>query len=161
MAPGKLLGNMDTTPDTPAAVEQLARLAKTVVQELDRTVAAQLDGMTVAQWHVLSALEGGQGKAMSALAVATLLPGPSLTRLIDGMVEENLVLRKVDVTDRRRVLVFQTRRGAAAYQRARTRLAKSEDLTALVTRHAGMAQRLGEMLAHLRGEELASTSAPA
>jgi DNA-binding MarR family transcriptional regulator len=152
---------MDTTPDTSAAVEELARLAKTVVQELDRAVAAQLDGMTVAQWHVLSALEGGQGKAMSALGVATLLPGPSLTRLIDGMVEDNLVLRKVDVTDRRRVLVFQTRRGAAAFQRARTRLAKSEELTALVARNAGVTRRLGEMLAQLRGEDLAAASAPA
>ncbi|GAS99541.1 putative MarR family transcriptional regulator [Mycolicibacterium canariasense] len=152
---------MDTTPDTPAAVEELARLAKTVVQELDRAVAAQLDGMTVAQWHVLSALEGGQGKAMSALGVATLLPGPSLTRLIDGMVEDNLVLRKVDVTDRRRVLVFQTRRGAAAHQRARARLAKSEDLTALVTRNAGVAELLGDILAQMRGQDLAPTSAPA
>lgn len=124
-------------------------------------VFAQLDGLTVAQWHVLSALEGGQGKAMSALGVATLLPGPSLTRLIDGMVEDNLVLRKVDVSDRRRVLVFQTRRGATTFQRARARLAKSEDLTALVSRNSGVAELLGGLLAQLRGEDHAPTSAPA
>ncbi|MHA3018945.1 MarR family winged helix-turn-helix transcriptional regulator [Mycobacterium sp. BMJ-28] len=146
---------MDTIPGIPAAVEELSRLAKTVVQELDRAVATQLDGMTVAQWHVLSALAGGQGKAMSELGTVTLLPGPSLTRLIDGMVDDNLVLRKVDVADRRRVLVYQTRRGSAAYQRARNRLAKSEQLAALVAHNAGASERLGEVLATLRGQDLA------
>lgn len=152
---------MDTTADPPAAIEELSRLAQTVAHELDRAIAARLDGLTVARWHVLSALAGGQGKAMSALGAATLLPGPSLTRLIDGMVEDNLVLRKIDVTDRRRVLVFQTRRGVAAFQRARAGLAKAEDLTAAVASHADMADRLGGLLARLRGQDLASTSAPA
>ncbi|KDE99537.1 MarR family transcriptional regulator [Mycolicibacterium aromaticivorans JS19b1 = JCM 16368] len=142
--------------DAPGAIEELSRLAKTVVHELDRAVAAELDGMTVAQWHVLSALAGGQGKAMSALGAATLLPGPSLTRLIDGMVDDNLVLRKVDVADRRRVLVYQTRRGTAAYQRVRARLAKSDELVHLVARHADLSARLGEALAAIRGQDLAS-----
>ncbi len=143
---------MDAIGDVAAAVEELSRLAKTVAQELDRAVASHLDGLTVAQWHVLSALSGGRGKAMSELGAATLLPGPSLTRLIDGMVDDNLVLRKVDVTDRRRVLVYQTRRGAAAFQRVRARLSKSDDLAALTARNADLPERLAAVLAQLRGQ---------
>lgn len=53
---------------------------------------------------------------MSQIAEATLLAGASLTRLIDAMISDNLVHRKVDDTDRRRVLVFPTRRGLITYQ---------------------------------------------
>ncbi len=56
---------------------------------------------------------------------------------------------------RRRVLVYQTRRGAAAHQRARNRLAKSEELGDLMARHADVSVKLGEVLAALRGQDFA------
>ncbi|WP_234791596.1 MarR family winged helix-turn-helix transcriptional regulator [Mycolicibacterium mucogenicum] len=132
-------------------IEELARLVKSVAFELDRVVTDHLGGLTVRQWHVLAALEGGAGKPMTALAEVTLLPGPSLTRLVDGMVDDNLVLRKADVVDRRRVLVYQTRRGSALYRQIRDRLNKSEQLAALCTSASLQPETLTELLGVLQG----------
>lgn len=60
---------------------------------------------------------------MSQLVDATLLNSATLTRLIDAMIADNLVHRKVDDSDRRRILVFPTRRGLL------TRKVMSEALT--------------------------------
>jgi DNA-binding MarR family transcriptional regulator len=59
---------------------------------------------------------------MAELAEAGLLSPPTLTRLIDSMVADNLVYRKVDERDRRRVLVFATHRGRALHKRIVARL---------------------------------------
>ena len=50
---------------------------------------------------------------MSELAEFTQLPPASLTRLVDGLVADNLVHRKPDPRDRRGVLVHITERGLA------------------------------------------------
>ncbi|MFE3101231.1 MarR family winged helix-turn-helix transcriptional regulator [Nocardia tengchongensis] len=94
-----------------AALDDLARLVRRASQELDRAIATCLGESSVGRWHVLEAVAGGAGLSMSQLADATLLNAATLTRLIDAMIADNLVLRKVDDTDRRRVLVFPTRRG--------------------------------------------------
>ncbi|MFF0610274.1 MarR family winged helix-turn-helix transcriptional regulator [Nocardia tengchongensis] len=95
----------------PAALDDLARLLRRASQELDRAIATCLGESSVGRWHVLEAVAGGTGLSMSQLVDATLLNAATLTRLIDAMIADNLVLRKVDDTDRRRVLVFPTRRG--------------------------------------------------
>jgi DNA-binding MarR family transcriptional regulator len=142
---------MDMKPGARAdTIEELARLVKSVAFELDRVVTDHLAGLTVRQWHVLAALEGGAGKPMTALAEVTLLPGPSLTRLVDGMVDDNLVLRKADVVDRRRVLVYQTRRGGSLYRQIRERLGKSEQLAALCTSTSLQPEALAELLSTLQ-----------
>ncbi|MHA7663515.1 MarR family winged helix-turn-helix transcriptional regulator [Mycolicibacterium sp. HS_4_1] len=142
---------MDMKPGARAdTIEELARLVKLVAFELDHVVADHLAGLTVRQWHVLAALEGGVGKPMTALAEVTLLPGPSLTRLVDGMVDDNLVLRKADVVDRRRVLVYQTRRGGALYRQIRERLGKSEQLAALCMSTSLQPEALTELLSTLQ-----------
>lgn len=142
---------MDMKPGARAdTIEELARLVKSVAFELDRVVTDHLAGLTVRQWHVLATLEGGVGKPMTALAEVTLLPGPSLTRLIDGMVDDNLVLRKPDVVDRRRVLVYQTRRGGALYRQIRERLDKSGQLATLCTSTSLQPEALTELLSTLQ-----------
>ncbi|MET7768036.1 MarR family winged helix-turn-helix transcriptional regulator [Nocardia sp. NPDC005366] len=100
----------------PAALEELARLIRQASQELDRAIATSLGESSVGRWHVLTAVAAGDGRSMSQLAEATLCTGASLTRLIDAMIADNLVLRRVDDTDRRRVLVFPTRRGQLAFE---------------------------------------------
>lgn len=132
-----------------ARIEELSRLLNTAAQDLDRAVAAGLDGLTVPQWHVLTAVDGGVGCAMAGLAAATCLPGPSLTRLIDGMVDDNLVHRRVDDTDRRRVLVFATRRGAAALSRARARIIKADNVLDITSGDTEAIRRLRELLGEL------------
>lgn len=133
-----------------ATLEELSRLVKSAAYELDRAVVEHLDGMSIPQWHVLAALENGVGRPMAALGSVTLLPGPSLTRLIDGMVDDNLVLRKADLTDRRRVLVYQSSRGASVYERIRHRLNESDHLVSVLSQNVAVAEQLSELLTQLR-----------
>jgi DNA-binding MarR family transcriptional regulator len=56
---------------------------------------------------------------MSEIKDFVLLPGPTLTKLIDRMVADNLVYRRGDLEDRRRVLVFPAPRGVAKYEAIR------------------------------------------
>jgi len=48
---------------------------------------------------------------MSEIAEFAILPKPPVTKLVDGLVGQNLVHRCGDVADRRRVLLFLTARG--------------------------------------------------
>ncbi|MFF8835640.1 MarR family winged helix-turn-helix transcriptional regulator [Streptomyces sp. NPDC015130] len=62
-------------------------------------------------WRVLDLLTDGQGHTMTALAEHAFLPAPTLTKLVDQLVDRNLVYRRADPADRRRVLVALTPRG--------------------------------------------------
>jgi DNA-binding MarR family transcriptional regulator len=90
-----------------------------MLSDAERRIARRLapvlaqHGCTVERWRALALLARGDRHRMSELAEFTQLPPASLTRLIDGMVADNLVHRKVDPRDRRGVLVHLTRRGAA------------------------------------------------
>lgn len=106
-----------------AALDDLARLVRRASQELDRAIATCLGESSVGRWHVLNAVAESEGLSMSQLVDVTLLNSATLTRLIDAMIADNLVLRKVDAADRRRVLVYPTRRGLL------TRKVMSEALT--------------------------------
>ncbi|MDX2939578.1 MarR family winged helix-turn-helix transcriptional regulator [Streptomyces ipomoeae] len=78
------------------------RRVQSVLDEFDCSVEA---------WRILDLLSDGQGHNMTALADHAFLPAPSLTKLIDQLVDQNLVFRRVDPTDRRRVLAHLTPRG--------------------------------------------------
>jgi MarR family transcriptional regulator, organic hydroperoxide resistance regulator len=71
------------------------------------------------EWRVLSLLADGRGHSMSEIAEFALTPAPTMTKVIDRMVANNLVYRRVDPADRRRVLVFLSARGRAAHRRLR------------------------------------------
>lgn len=88
--------------------ERLAvRRVQSVLDEFDCSVEA---------WRVLGLLSDGQGHNMTALADHAFLPAPSLTKLVDQLVEQNLVYRRVDPADRRRVLAHLTPRGMRRWQ---------------------------------------------
>ena len=86
-----------------------------VVVRLAETLKAE--GTTIEEWRVLSLLADGNGHAMTEIAEYALLPAPSLTKLVDRMVSQNLVIRRADDVDRRRVLVLISDRGLQALQR--------------------------------------------
>jgi DNA-binding MarR family transcriptional regulator len=94
-----------------------------LLRQADRRVTARLSALLVAHgssvehWHVLSCLADGTGRAMSEIGATVVLPPPTMSKLIDGMVASNLVYRRVDVRDRRRVLVFLTARGHRLHRR--------------------------------------------
>jgi DNA-binding MarR family transcriptional regulator len=89
---------------------------------------------------------------MSELAEVAQLPPASLTRLIDGMVADNLVYRKADSGDRRGVLVHVAPRGSALYRRLSARIAaengaifgdvRGDEVANLVESLAGFVARL-------------------
>lgn len=83
------------------------RRVQSVLDEFDCSVEA---------WRVLDLLSDGQGHNMTALADHAFLPAPSLTKLIDHLVDQNLVYRRVDPVDRRRVLAHLTPRGMQRWQ---------------------------------------------
>ncbi|WP_371667458.1 MarR family transcriptional regulator [Streptomyces sp. NBC_00289] len=88
--------------------ERLAvRRVRSVLDEFDCTVEA---------WRVLDLLSDGQGHNMTALADHAFLPAPSLTKLVDQLVDQNLLFRRVDPADRRRVLAHLTPRGKRRWQ---------------------------------------------
>ncbi|WP_319648135.1 MarR family winged helix-turn-helix transcriptional regulator [Streptomyces stelliscabiei] len=88
--------------------ERLAvRRVQSVLEEFDCSVEA---------WRVLDLLSDGQGHHMTALADHAFLPAPSLTKLVDQLVEQNLVFRRVDPADRRRILAHLTPRGMQRWQ---------------------------------------------
>jgi DNA-binding MarR family transcriptional regulator len=110
---------------TVARSEQLALLLGEAERRVRRRLAHVLadHDCTVERWRTLALLDGGRSHRMSELAEVAQLPPASLTRLIDGMVADNLVYRKADAGDRRRVLVHVAPRGSALYRRLSERIA--------------------------------------
>jgi DNA-binding MarR family transcriptional regulator len=75
------------------------------------------DVTTIEGWRVLGALRNGDGFTMSEISAAMSIPPPTLTRIVDKLVDGGLVLRRVDATDRRRVLVYLSARGKTKVRR--------------------------------------------
>jgi DNA-binding MarR family transcriptional regulator len=105
-------------PGITAAQSALA-LITAVERQLTAAVAADLqrEGVTLEQWRVLSGLSGREGRAMNEIASDALLLPPTLTKVVDRLVAANLVHRRSDPLDRRRVLILLTPRGRSLRQR--------------------------------------------
>ncbi len=100
---------------------QLAYIIASVNRQLEEELVEKLrpQGIPLEQSRILGALADGKGRAMTELAEQVLVEAPTLTKIIDRMVAQSLVYRAPDPNDRRRVLVFPTRRGAAVWRRVR------------------------------------------
>jgi DNA-binding MarR family transcriptional regulator len=90
------------------------------------SAALEAEGLTLAQWRVLSLLADGAGHPMTEAAEFAMLPAPSLTKVVDRMVSSNLVYRRPDLADRRRVLIYSTARGRRLHQRLSRDLGPAE-----------------------------------
>ncbi|MGQ0483601.1 MAG: MarR family winged helix-turn-helix transcriptional regulator [Pseudonocardia sp.] len=73
--------------------------------------------LTLEQWRVLTLLADGAGHPMSEIAAHAMVPPPTLTKLVDKLVDRALVYRRVDDADRRRILVFLSARGRKLHHR--------------------------------------------
>lgn len=105
-----------STPDVvETLLDVLSRAERRLSTRFSDVLAAQ--GSTLDEWRVLSLLVDRGGQSMSAIAAATLLAPPTLTKRIDAMVADGMVYRRVDDTDRRRVLVLLAPRGKTAHRR--------------------------------------------
>ncbi|MEV0634564.1 MarR family winged helix-turn-helix transcriptional regulator [Streptomyces sp. NPDC050619] len=136
------------TTTTPAAVSDLdlARaltlVERSVVQRIGEALKAE--GATLEEWRVLSFLGDGAGRPMTEIAEFALLTAPTLTKVVDRMVSLNLVLRRVDDADRRRVLAFMSERGSEALTRwtAAVERAQEHIVTTLGTEETALLRTL-------------------
>jgi DNA-binding MarR family transcriptional regulator len=145
---------MATPESTADTGEALVLLLSDVERRITRRLAHVLarESCTVERWRALALLAGGGRHPMTELAEFTQLPPASLTRLIDGMVADNLVHRKADPRDRRRVIVHLARRGQALQRRLSDRIAAEQgaifgdvdehELAAVLESLAGIGARL-------------------
>lgn len=93
------------------------------------------------------------GQSMSVIASFSLLSAPTLTKLIDRMVAANLVYRRGDEKDRRRVLVHLAPRGRALFRGlqgpAQDEQARRDAAVTGVVDPAELSQLLADVLAQL------------
>jgi DNA-binding MarR family transcriptional regulator len=126
----------------------LSHAERRLVQRLAALLAEE--GCSVEQWRVLSAVADEGGLPMTEIAEYALLPAPSLTKLVDRMVADNLVYRRPDPGDRRRVLLHLAARGRILHQRAAHRV-DQDHASVLAALHdtgelAGALEHLTEIL---------------
>ncbi|MBR8639886.1 MarR family transcriptional regulator [Streptomyces tuirus] len=104
------------TPRRPDDLVQLLTRAERLAARRLQAVLGE-EGCSLDAWRVLALLSDREGHHMSALAEAAFLPPPTLTKLVDQLVDQNLVHRRVDPYDRRRILAHLTPRGLEYWQR--------------------------------------------
>jgi DNA-binding MarR family transcriptional regulator len=126
-------------------MEIVAQLLSEAEQSITRRLSQVLGDTSIERWRTLVLLADGEGHSMTEIADFALLPAPSLTRLIDGMVSDGFVYRRVDPADRRRVLVFASRAGRELRRRLAERIEKEQ---AFVLPDADLAE-LDELVALL------------
>ncbi|HAS11749.1 MAG TPA: MarR family transcriptional regulator [Acidimicrobiaceae bacterium] len=115
-----------------AGVRAVARLGRVFEKRLGD------EGMSLPQFRVLAFLSEGEWAA-SKVAEWLAVSRPSLTSLVDGLVEQGWVERREHPTDRRSVLHFLTDAG-------RTRLAEATEM---------LSEGLDGLLEHLDDDERA------
>jgi len=92
---------------------QLAHSAKHVARAFNDTLAEV--GGSMPTWFILTSLKGDEWRTQHELARALRIEGPTLTRHLDGLEEEGLVVRRRDPHDRRAVSVELTEAGRAKH----------------------------------------------
>ncbi|MFI6504193.1 MarR family winged helix-turn-helix transcriptional regulator [Nonomuraea typhae] len=98
---------------------ETARLLTLAERQLTQRIATALAaaGSTVDQWRVLGLLADGRGHAMTQVAEHVILAAPTVTKVVDKLVSQGLVYRRVDDADRRRVLIYASAHGKTALRR--------------------------------------------
>jgi DNA-binding MarR family transcriptional regulator len=140
-----------TQTETPATTrgpitQLLSQAERRVALRVERAVQGW--GVSLEHWRVLSLLSDGTGHAMTEIARYALVPAPTLTKIIDRLVEKNLVYRRVDDADRRRVLVFLAARGRNLHRRLAAKVAEEEAVFAELLGEAEVEQ-LNKLLSRL------------
>lgn len=107
------------TAPTSRQPSDLMQLLTRAERLLARRFTAILDaeGYTLDAWRVITLLSDGTGRHMTDIAEHAFLPPATLTKLVDHLVDDNLVYRRVDDLDRRRIRAYLTPRGRRLYQR--------------------------------------------
>lgn len=106
----------------------LARVSHVLSGEFHQQLRRR--GVAVPVWRVLASLTGSKGETVTGLAEVCLLQQPTMTKLLDRMVRDGLVVRSQDARDRRVVRVALTPKGDALAAEL-TRAAKQHETTVI------------------------------
>lgn len=90
---------------------QIEVTAKRVRQRFKRILRNAETGITIDQWVLLQELSRNDGSSQLHLAQAVYKDPPTVTRIIDLLVDRDLVSRKMDKNDRRRFSIYLTAAG--------------------------------------------------
>ncbi len=88
----------------------LGRAAHLVARRIEEAVRPP-HGPGLDAWRVLDLLADGAGHPMSEIATHAMVPAPTLTKIVDRLVDRGLVYRRPDDADRRRILVLLAAHG--------------------------------------------------
>lgn len=135
---------------TPAVGTDLVDLLTRTQRALTRDLGAVLEeeGTSVEQWRVLRALAGAGDLSMGELAIIVEIPHPTLTRLVDSLVDSAYLYRSHSARDRRRVSVHVSDLGRDKLERLEA-LARAHE-RGLAARHGeDTVQALSALLSHL------------
>ncbi|MFF5235453.1 MarR family winged helix-turn-helix transcriptional regulator [Dactylosporangium sp. NPDC000521] len=132
------------TPQPQDLIGLLTRAERLLGRRLATVLGAE--GCTPEAWRVITLLADGAGHHMTEIAEHAFLPPATLTKLLDHLVEENLVYRRIDEIDRRRIRAHLTPRGRRLHQRVSRRVEAS---MAALPAAAGEHDLLEELLTRL------------
>ncbi|MDG4797498.1 MarR family transcriptional regulator [Micromonospora sp. WMMD1082] len=145
--------------DLPGSAADLLPLLTRAERLLSRRVGGVLaaESLTIEAWRVLCLLADGLGHPMSEVAAEASLPPGTLTKLVDHLVDRNLVFRRVDPIDRRRIRAYLTARGRREHERLAARI--HADLAELTTpADADLAGRLNDLIGQLDPDRRRATA---
>jgi DNA-binding MarR family transcriptional regulator len=100
------------------------------------------EGCGIEEWRVLDLLARSEGCTMSEVAEHAFLTAPTLTKLVDRLVANNIVYRRVDLEDRRRVRIFLAARGKSLHRRLSGIVERSQSEVLAATGDAELLQQL-------------------
>jgi DNA-binding MarR family transcriptional regulator len=130
---------------TPGLTHLLSHVERRLTTRLLAVLAPE--ECSIEEWRVLELLADDEGHTMTEVAEYALLLAPTLTKLVDRLASLNLVYRRADPEDRRRVRVYLTPRGHDRYRRLSRHVTASE---AQLLADDGDGATLTELLTRLR-----------
>ena len=137
----------ETAGDSLTHVDLLRQVASGLTSRVEEILGAS--DLTLDQWRVLHTVDERGPLSMSDLSGRTRVSGPTVTRIVDRLVERSLLYRNVDPADRRRVVVHAAERGRALCRSLAPRIAEAErdGLAVLSSAETRTLRRLLERLA--------------
>lgn len=107
----------------------LASLMARTGRKVNNRLAAELRtvGLSLDAWLVLNMLVTEGGRSMGEIAEALVLNLPTATKLIDRMVNDNLVYRKPHHEDRRIIEIFPSDAGVIRHEVAKKLVAREQN----------------------------------
>ncbi|MFD1249289.1 MarR family winged helix-turn-helix transcriptional regulator [Nocardioides ginsengisoli] len=91
----------------------LAVQVRRVEADLRQVLQPILDeqGLTMDHWRIIAVIGAEPGLGMSEIATAAVVAAASLTRHVDRLVAQGIVVRRIDPDDRRRAVAALSPRG--------------------------------------------------